>query len=763
MINNKTDLSKISKTIHKTITKNGHNIKLANVRERIADSLNFNSVNDLLSQLPTELTYNFWLKFPKLLESKHRIEMPITPWTIPFPADYPLTPSEKESIWKCFRKWHRCENDLELTIDGNEVRADGEGGWLFSGTIPYSLEEFPEIKAEEDTEIQHVGDELTLFEIHLKVASTHHDGCDMWHSEQNYEDNLTLLSELSAHQNITPEKIPPALRRIENEYPLKGFDLELNYDDIFEYDYENQDKFFSLLTEQGIVFKSDIFGCESHFASLGYYQLFFLAKPENVPKIPLNTAIGNYFVTKFEPTTTVMSESLFNKYKGILLDPASKDTAIEYQAERQLDKLCEGIRTDIEANALSAESMIHQCTKDKNFPLTSIIGEVDEFDEIELGISISEDNGVFTINCMPLINIITQGHENTDEFLGVITTLYSEIKKANKKPRIIANDGEIYSDNITEDIALSVIYQKGMKLKSDKSPFGKYTGNLNPEFAANWFKKLGVIHFSANAFNSASTADWIHLSIAGFNSNNERISVFSISFYTKIVDSKWDVWLESFQKTFGKNIHINETFEYTWHYEDNPRNDFVPPYNIPKAPCSVRKEIGLAALVFWEANLNGPAPLTLPQNFNSLLLTCNDWRTAPTFRITPMIDVPNGEEPFEFMKEAISFAGDVELSDDKSWANFMKKVFEFIVINMTPTSQIYSFILSEGGDKGIQHIGTEYIPNTFDIDWQNRIMGHAKESKFNTIYDDASLLKMQEILNIKGAKGINFFLNGSLP
>lgn len=762
MLRTKNDLSNLSKAIRQVILDNGQHIKLASVRERVAESLKCNSVNDLLSQLPRSLTFEFWRTLPMLLANRHDIVVPVLPWQIPFSEDYPLTAKEKQTIWRCLCTAYECSDRADMQLTGDEMRPDGQGGWLFRQEIPCVVEKFADFSASEEHQIPLQGDEYTLFELRLKAISNYSEGCCTWSTKSNYESVHNALEILCDEQSVSFDVLPNALKRLETEGPLLGFDACMDNEELF-YDVA-ANELLELLIDQGLMFDGKIHGFEQQLMSLGYYQLFFLAQLKNVPVIETPMVIGNFLVTLSKQTPTLLSESRYLKDKSILAceDNANKlsdhDIAY-YQNERLFGRPSSPIAEEVINSRICIEQMVASCVKDKEFPLICIDNEqVDEIDAIYLEISVYEKDGMFEISCMPLTNIIPQGHDQADGLIGAISTLMEHITDCGGSARVNANRGEIYSDNVNAEIVLSVVYQKGVTLSSHKSPFGAHIGYLNPELVATWLKKHGVVKLSANAFNSVSTGDWIYLSVAGFDQYGERISVLGVSFYAMDECDHWDEWYKQFQSALGSQVHINETQEFTWHLEDNPRNNFTPPYSIPVAPKKVDKKLGLGWFAFWGAQLNGRVPLVLPDNINRLMLPNSDLSCLPPFRITPLIAVPGGMNAFDFIKNAMDFAGTVDLSDDDSWRLFMTRVFEYIVMNITPLSQMHAFIIAEGGDSTIQNIVMSYLPTNYQLDGEN-----SKPSKFNTAYSDETLREIEKIMNIHGAEGVNFAIDAAKP
>tara|TARA_A200000159_G_scaffold56310_1_gene52097 strand:+ start:56144 stop:56671 length:528 start_codon:yes stop_codon:yes gene_type:complete len=174
--------------------------------------------------------------------------------------------------------------------------------------------------------------------------------------------------------------------------------------------------------------------------------------------------------------------------------------------------------------------------------------------------------------------------------------------------------------------------------------------------------------------------------------------------------------------------------------------------------------LGLGWFSFCGAQLNGRVPLVLPDNINTLMLPNSDLSNLPPFRITPLVAVPDGKNAFDFIKDAMAFAGAVDLSDDDSWKVFMTRVFEYIVMNMTPICQMHAFIIAEGGDSTIQNILMSYLPTNSQLRWENMLMGEkSKPPRFNTAYSDETLREIEKIMNIHSAEGVNFVRHAGKP
>jgi hypothetical protein len=767
MITSRTELSEFCKAVRTAITSTGNTIKLASVRERVAQSFSYNSVNDLLANLPISLTNDFWNELPKAFQREHDIDFTTPAWEILFPEHFPLNTAECEVIW------HKLCQSIEITedeaefINGSEIRPDGTGGWYFKHGIPYIAYDIENFKAEEDPIIEIQGDEYTLFELHLQCINTETPECCWSTYNTKYKDiNHTSLSDFADELGIDAQDLPEAALRIETAYPISGFDSDLLEDNELFYE-ESTIELVEQLQTQGIAFVGEIYGHEESLYELGFVQIFFIAEANEAPAHPTPFVFGNYLVSIAKKSRTKISSTLFNIDKKTIIedDNPNDDEMLEpefHLRQRRIHHLTRHITGEISDSVLSVEQMINACVNNKEFPLFNFVeGQLDEFEEIDLELNINYVDDVFEITTMPLTNIIPAGHKNAEGLVGAISTLMRGIKKAGACVKVNANQGEIFSDNINTEIVLSVVHQYGVKLSNVQSVFGDYKGYLKPNNVANWLKSIGVVQLNANAFNSGYTGDWIYLSIAGFDQQGRRICVLGITFYAVPECDSWYKWLDSFQNKFGSKIHINETYEYTWHFEDNPRSDNNPPYSIPEAPLSYKPKLGLAWFAFANGKLNGNVPLVLPKRINELLFTDRDLSKLPPFRITTLIAVPDGQNAFEFFNGAMEYAGEVALEDDKSWERFMRKIFEYIIDKMTPISQMHSFLLIEGGNSALQNVVIPSLPTNLQEEWENVLMGvESEKSRFNTVYNEVDLKEISKILNINGVEGVNFAISG---
>ena len=768
MITSKTDLSDLCKAVRAAITNSGQAIKLASVRERVSQSLLYNSVNDLLANLPISLTNDFWDALPKAFQQEHDLDFTTPAWQMPFPEHFPLNVDECEIIWhKLCQSIEVTEEDRE-SVKGSEIRPDGTGGWYFKYEIPYIVYDIENFKAQEDPIIELQGDEYTLFELHLQCINTETPECGWSTYDTKYEDcNPTTLSDFADKLGIAPKELPEAALRIETEYPLRGFDSDLDDSELF---YEgNTAELVELLKSRGIPLIGNIYGHEESLFELGFVQMFFIAEANGEPVENTPFVFGNYLVSIVNKSKTKLSSTVFNTDKNTIIEDDIPNSEVIpestfYKRQRRILRLTRDIAGDISDSALSVQKMIKKCVNNKEFPLFNFVeGELDEMEEIDLELSIQYVDDAFVIYAMPLTNIIPTGHKNTDALIGAISTLMRSIKEAGSSVKVNANRGEIFSDNINSETVLSVVHHNLVKLSNVKSVFGDYKGYLKPTKVSNWLKSIGVVQLNANAFNSGYTGDWIYLSIAGFDQQGRRICVLGITFYADIECDYWDKWLDSFQNKFGSKIHINETYEFTWKFEDNPRDDFNPPYSIPEAPSAYTPKLGLGWFAFWGGDLKGNVPLVLPKRINELMFTGRDLSKLPPFRITTLIAVPDGQNAFEFFNEAMEYAGEVRLDDDNSWDRFMRKIFEYIIERMTPISQLYSFLLVEGGDSALQNLCLNFLPTNVQEQLEDALFGvESEKSKFNTFYNDVDLKEMSKIMNIKEVDGVNFAMSGKL-
>jgi hypothetical protein len=223
MITSKTELSEFCKAIRFAITESGDTIKLASVRERVAQSLSYNSVNDLLANLPISLTNDFWNALPKAFDSEHDIDFRTPPWGIRYLEHFPLNADE------CGIIWHRLCLHFELTdyedIKGSEMRPDGQGEWLFQYEVPYITDDMQDFEAYLDPVIAVQGDEYTLFELHLQCINTERSDHG-WTQKTKYSElEVTTLSQFARLLGIDVQDLPQAIKRIESEYPIEAITL----------------------------------------------------------------------------------------------------------------------------------------------------------------------------------------------------------------------------------------------------------------------------------------------------------------------------------------------------------------------------------------------------------------------------------------------------------------------------------------------------------------------------------------------------------
>jgi hypothetical protein len=135
MISTKTELSEFCQAVRSAITAGSQDIKLSSVRERVAESLSYNSVNHLISKLPVSLTDEFWNELPPALLNKHGINFQAHAWAIPYPEHFPLNPSECNTILS-----RLCDRyKLERVSCGGDMRPDGEGGWYLKNADSYEI------------------------------------------------------------------------------------------------------------------------------------------------------------------------------------------------------------------------------------------------------------------------------------------------------------------------------------------------------------------------------------------------------------------------------------------------------------------------------------------------------------------------------------------------------------------------------------------------------------------------------------------------
>jgi hypothetical protein len=103
MINTKQEFSQLCQHIHLALRENGHNIKLASVREITAQAYQVKSAAALLSQLPIEFEETFTNFLNDAFKTKHRIDNPFILSSFPFPIEHVLSENELSLIWNELR------------------------------------------------------------------------------------------------------------------------------------------------------------------------------------------------------------------------------------------------------------------------------------------------------------------------------------------------------------------------------------------------------------------------------------------------------------------------------------------------------------------------------------------------------------------------------------------------------------------------------------------------------------------------------------
>lgn len=100
MITIKAEYSQFCKHIHSHLKYDGHSIKLASIREAVAQALQYRTASSLLSDLPVEITDTFIRNLNDVLLANHRVGANFTLNAFPFPERFPLTEQERGGLEK---------------------------------------------------------------------------------------------------------------------------------------------------------------------------------------------------------------------------------------------------------------------------------------------------------------------------------------------------------------------------------------------------------------------------------------------------------------------------------------------------------------------------------------------------------------------------------------------------------------------------------------------------------------------------------------
>lgn len=163
MITVKAEYSQFCKHIHSHLKYDGHSIKLASIREAVAQALQYRTASSLLSDLPVEITDTFIRNLNDVLLANHRVGANFTLNAFPFPERFPLTEQEREAVWRSFAEKIYAEindNDFAsvvfmigtgVSVEGilkqpapSELTPDGKGNWYCSSHTDIS-KRIPEI------------------------------------------------------------------------------------------------------------------------------------------------------------------------------------------------------------------------------------------------------------------------------------------------------------------------------------------------------------------------------------------------------------------------------------------------------------------------------------------------------------------------------------------------------------------------------------------------------------------------------------------
>lgn len=190
MINQKSDLSGLSKALRKSIVDSGQTIKLASIRESIAKAAGYKSVNGMLSKLPFEFNETFWDQFANILKANYRVTFDTPIWTIEYPENHPLSANEKLLIWNDAQKAafvpELMESLSETMLNLKTLRPDGSGGWHSSESIHPMLESIPGFRVSAPPELKFDVAWLSKEQIQAIADSLKETCFDYWNKESNF-------------------------------------------------------------------------------------------------------------------------------------------------------------------------------------------------------------------------------------------------------------------------------------------------------------------------------------------------------------------------------------------------------------------------------------------------------------------------------------------------------------------------------------------------------------------------------------------------
>lgn len=763
MIKSKTDLSKFCTAVRKAIIAGGHAIKLASIRERIAESLSFNSVNHLLDNLPVTISDEFWEALPSSLQNKHDISLTPLPWAISYPSTFTFSTTEQETIINRLLKHHQLSYGPEVlgefNLDSNPMKPDGEGGWIFKSKIHVLLEGIEGFVSRTVGAQASPGGVYTLYELHLQSIESGEEFYPNYKQHRKFcQTPKSSLFQLFKALGLDTETQITALNIVGASGEPDGFQ---EYDDDLNlYEEEKLHLLAHELTTEGLVFSSVIFGSEGPFLNLGFKQMFFLAESNGNQALESEFIIGRYLVTVAKQTQTQIPANECNR----ILNDIPNTQADKWEG---LEASIFDMRSEIIDSRLVTEEVIQACMKGEGFTCTSVIDEDEDFDEMELrDLSIhvleSDEENTYIVQCLPMTEIITIGQEAAAGFNESTETFMQLIKDAGGRSQVKANQGDIHTDNISEGTVLGVIYDRGRELPYDKSVFGQCQGFLKPESVDTWLTEAGVVHLSANAYISVETGGWLYLSISGFDRFEKRVCVFGISFIGLEDQVTFSDWFKIFQGKLGRQVNINETYEFGYPFEENPNGEHAEPYMIPRAPSSMKGKLGIGMLALWGDGLERKPELTLPNRLYELIFSDNV-QFDRDIRITPPIPVPKGEDPFKFLEDAIIYSGQPSLDSDERWEQFMEMFIEFFLPrSLGKTSALVSYIITDGGSTEMAELAMNSMKVKFREPKAWLSNDPTQAPKFNTTYTKSELSEIAGLMGLKNLKGINLIINEGL-
>ncbi len=546
---------------------------------------------------------------------------------------------------------------------------------------------------------------------------------------------------------IAEESLPGRLS-IANAETLSGYsDVEEIYNNDWIESEEPTD--FGDNLKEGLLFEHKIFGREDYFLSLGYFQLFFIAESDTDDFLPATLKLGNYFVEIFSKSLQPIDFADVNESEvdGLEDDPFESDLIVNdgYSA---LSNTFDTILTCI----LDDTSAFKECI-DTYFPIFTYESQKDseEFNWLEI-IPVVDDEKA-TLHVAPLVFGIIHGMEEADNYLGAIDRIWGICKGLGLDVQVSVRGYEYYAHPINNETELTIFFLEGHD-ENYQEPILTLNDNgyLDIGFFVQFLEVNNITSINANAFISGYTGDWIYLSLSGFNPVNKRKLVAGISFYCDQQSAEWDEWRSSFEKQFGKELRIQDSFEFTWKFEEN--FDEVPPYVIPLAPSDSTPELGIGCFNYDCDGLNGHIQQVVGNN--ALDLFIGDMSEyVEHYRMTPVLMLPEGVSAVEFINAAINTFGGVDILDDHRWSRFSDHLIKHMIDTQTERYYLVSLILMHGGNKAILEFTTNILAGSYNM---GSILGLQPDDKpkYNLPLSGGQLDSIQTNFQLRELRGVNF-------